>query len=102
MNSATSASTFRLTRYERDRLSLAATPVSGRWTARPAGSCAWIRVADGVDVDAGPKTQVDAGDAAQPIEVRLGAGDIHHRESLLHIGGHQSGDAQASQRASPT
>jgi hypothetical protein len=52
--------------------------------------------AHGFDVDAGPKSQVDASNAAQPIEVRLGAGDIHHRESLLRIGGHQSCDAQGN------
>jgi hypothetical protein len=48
----------------------------------------------GVDIDAGAQAKVDAGDLAQPIEARLRARDIHHRESLLRVGRHQRGDTQ--------
>ena len=43
VNSATSARTFMLTRYDRDRLSLATTPAWGRCTASPAGNSACRR-----------------------------------------------------------
>ena len=57
VNSATSARTFMLTRYERDRLALAATPASGRSTASPAGSSGLQPGAKVLDVDAGPDAE---------------------------------------------
>ena len=92
MNSATSASTLRLTRYERDKLSLAATP---RFRTLDRESCGQQRLQPGAkvfDVDARPDTKVDASDAAEPIEIHLGTRDVHHGKALLRARRRQTGD----------
>ncbi len=50
-----------------------------------------------IDVDAGREAQIDAGDASEPIELGLRAGDVHHSEALL-ARRQRAGNAQGAKR----
>ena len=45
-------------------------------------------------IHSGPEPQIDARDHAQPIEIRLRAGDVHHREPLVLPGRNVSRDRE--------
>ncbi len=94
VKSATSASTSRFTRYDRDSPALAASVVCGRCALTPAGSCSRSAVGECRDIDARSKPKVDAADPADAVERLLRAGDVHHREALRTAGGKLAGNAQ--------
>ena len=68
VNSATSASTLRFTRYERERFALVSARACGGATFAPGGSARCDRDARRLDVDPRPQAQVDAVEPPEPVE----------------------------------
>ena len=81
---------------------MAATPIAVKSGLRP--SRPTRRSRNGTSISASPprpKPKIEAGDTAEPIEIFLGARDIHHRKSLLCIRRHDCGGIRVHWRGIP-
>jgi hypothetical protein len=86
VNSATSASTSRFTRYAREKRAVASTHARRQQRLEPA-----LRHGD---VGTGAQPKVDARDAPAAIEVVLDRSNVHHRVTQSAVGACMSGNAQ--------
>ena len=99
VNSATSASTLRFTRYARDSRAAAAMPACRRCCDKPGRQQCLHALRELSDVGARRCAQVDARQPAAQSERILDGGDVHHRVTQRPAAARRTGDAQRQRRA---